>query len=149
MYDKCYFCLDQLPKLKKESTSSFFVNFGGAGVQKSRPTLLYMKHILWKRVVTDQVYLKYLYCLFLCSVWNRHQNWRWWNRCWHCSKSLRWSRLHQMQISIWWIEIRNWVGVCCKTETLGNPYHDDLERWQTDTFTSSDILGSCTKVIMN
>ena len=25
MYDKCYFCLDQLPKLKKES---FFVNFG-------------------------------------------------------------------------------------------------------------------------
>ena len=42
MYDKCYFCLDQLPKLKKESTASFFVNFGGAGVQKSRPTLLYM-----------------------------------------------------------------------------------------------------------
>ena len=44
MYDKCYFCLDQLPKLKKESTASFFVNFGGAGVQKSRPTLLYNKH---------------------------------------------------------------------------------------------------------
>ena len=42
MYDKCYFCLDQLPKLKKESTASFFVNFGGAGVQKSQPTLLYM-----------------------------------------------------------------------------------------------------------
>ena len=42
MYDKCYFCLDQLPKLKKESTGSFFVNFGGAGVQKSRPTLLYI-----------------------------------------------------------------------------------------------------------
>ena len=41
MYDKCYFCLDQLPKLKKESTATFFVNFGGAGVQKSRPTLLY------------------------------------------------------------------------------------------------------------
>ena len=41
MYDKCYFCSDQLPKLKKESTASFFVNFGGAGVQKSRPTLLY------------------------------------------------------------------------------------------------------------
>ena len=40
MYDKCFFCLDQLPKLKKESTASFFVNFGGAGVQKSRPTLL-------------------------------------------------------------------------------------------------------------
>ena len=42
MYDKCYFCLDQLPKLKKESTASFFVNFGGAGVQKSQPTLLYI-----------------------------------------------------------------------------------------------------------
>ena len=42
MYDKCYFCLDQLPKLKKESTASFFVTFGGAGVQKSRPTLLYI-----------------------------------------------------------------------------------------------------------
>ena len=45
MYDKCYFCLDQLPKLKKESTASFFVNFGGAGVQKSRPTLLYLVQI--------------------------------------------------------------------------------------------------------
>ena len=28
MYDKCYYCLDQLPKLKKESTASLFVNFG-------------------------------------------------------------------------------------------------------------------------
>ena len=28
MYDKCYFCLDQLPKLEKESTASSFVNFG-------------------------------------------------------------------------------------------------------------------------
>ena len=27
MYDKCYFCWDQLPKLKKEFTASFFVNF--------------------------------------------------------------------------------------------------------------------------
>ena len=43
MYDKCYFCLDQLPKLKKESTASFYVNFGGAGVQKSRPTLLCLR----------------------------------------------------------------------------------------------------------
>ena len=47
MYDKCYFCLDQLPKLKKESTASFFVNFGGAGVQKSRPTLLYFISDRW------------------------------------------------------------------------------------------------------
>ena len=48
MYDKCYFCLDQLPKLKKESTASFFVNFGGAGVQKSRPTLLYSCEMMCK-----------------------------------------------------------------------------------------------------
>ena len=27
MYDKCYFCLDQLPKLKKESTSKLFRKF--------------------------------------------------------------------------------------------------------------------------
>ena len=48
MYDKYYFCLDQLPKLKKESTASFFVNFGGAGVQKSRPTLLYLNQLQLK-----------------------------------------------------------------------------------------------------
>ena len=27
MYDKCYFCLDQLPKLKKESTASLLRKF--------------------------------------------------------------------------------------------------------------------------
>ena len=27
MYDECYFCLDQLSKLKKESTASFFCKF--------------------------------------------------------------------------------------------------------------------------
>ena len=55
MYDKCYFCLDQLPKLKKESTASFFVNFGGAGVQKSRPTLLYSTsmHIMSQDATND------------------------------------------------------------------------------------------------
>ena len=51
MYDKCYFCLDQLPKLKKESTASFFENFGGAGVQKSRPTLLYSRVIKQQKLV--------------------------------------------------------------------------------------------------
>ena len=51
MYDKCYFCLDQLPKLKKESTASFFVNFGGAGVQKSRPTLLYISIIFTSGII--------------------------------------------------------------------------------------------------
>ena len=54
MYDKSYFCLDQLPKLKKESTASFFVNFGGAGVQKSQPTLLYM---LLRRHTNQHVFL--------------------------------------------------------------------------------------------
>ena len=56
MYDKCYFCLDQLPKLKKESTASFFVNFGGAGVQKSRPTLLYHDislYVYWQVVARE------------------------------------------------------------------------------------------------
>ena len=56
MYDKCYFCLDQLPKLKKESTASFFVNFGGAGVQKSRPTLLYLDFGVSLRMRTTFVY---------------------------------------------------------------------------------------------
>ena len=59
MYDKCYFCLDQLPKLKKESTASFFVNFGGAGVQKSRPTLLYMGRLLFKRANRGFVFAIY------------------------------------------------------------------------------------------
>ena len=60
MYDKCYFCLDQLPKLKKESTASFFVNFGGAGVQKSRPTLLYtsLQKVEW---VTGLLQARYSY----------------------------------------------------------------------------------------
>ena len=38
MYDKCYFCLDQLLKLKKESKASFFVN-GRSRVTKE-PTKL-------------------------------------------------------------------------------------------------------------
>ena len=42
MYDKCYFCLDQLPKLKKESTASFFVNFGRSRGTKE-PTYITVK----------------------------------------------------------------------------------------------------------
>ena len=57
MYDKCYFCLDQLPKLKKESTASFFVNFGGAGVQKSRPTLLYLEIFLMMVIMQMMIML--------------------------------------------------------------------------------------------
>jgi len=61
MYDKCYFCLDQLPKLKKESTASFFVNFGGAGVQKSRPTLLYSS-MLFSQNERKRIYSVKLWC---------------------------------------------------------------------------------------
>ena len=43
MYDKCYFCLDQLPKLKKESTASFFVNFGRSRGTKE-PTYITVYH---------------------------------------------------------------------------------------------------------
>ena len=43
MYDKCYFCLDQLPKLKKESTASFFVNFGRSRGTKE-PTYITVPH---------------------------------------------------------------------------------------------------------
>ena len=44
MYDKCYFCLDQLPKLKKESTASFFVNFGRSRGTKE-PTYITVIHM--------------------------------------------------------------------------------------------------------
>ena len=64
MYDKCYFCLDQLPKLKKESTASFFVNFGGAGVQKSRPTLLYKGNCFFA-MLTDLLSNEWLGLRFL------------------------------------------------------------------------------------
>ena len=50
MYDKCYFCLDQLPKLKKESTASFFVNFG-----RSRGT----KEPTYITVIEGNVFLKW------------------------------------------------------------------------------------------
>ena len=44
MHDKCYFCLDQLPKLKKESTASVFVNFGRSRGTKE-PTYI---TVIWK-----------------------------------------------------------------------------------------------------
>ena len=45
MYDKCYFCLDQLPKLKKESTASFFVNFGRSRGTKE-PTYITVYNVI-------------------------------------------------------------------------------------------------------
>ena len=47
MYDKCYFCLDQLPKLKKESTASFFVNFGRSRRTKEPTYITVMVHVNW------------------------------------------------------------------------------------------------------
>ena len=46
MYEKCYFCLDQLPKLKKESTASFFVNFGRSRGTKE-PTYITVLTLQW------------------------------------------------------------------------------------------------------
>ena len=48
MYDKCYFCLDQLPKLKKEFTASFFVNFGRSRGTKE-PTYITVQQIITKK----------------------------------------------------------------------------------------------------
>ena len=48
MYDKCYFCLDQLLKLKKESTPSFFVNFGRSRGTKE-PTYITVPY--WSYIV--------------------------------------------------------------------------------------------------
>ena len=61
MYDKCYFCLDQLPKLKKESTASFFVNFGRSRGTKE-PTY-----------ITVQCTLNTLTKIFAFSLENLHR----------------------------------------------------------------------------
>ena len=53
MYDKCYFCLDQLPKLKKESTASFFVTFW-----RSRGT----KEPAYITVLSEQLTALALFC---------------------------------------------------------------------------------------
>ena len=44
MYDKCYFCLDQLPKLKKESTASFFVTFWRSRATKEPAYITVVNH---------------------------------------------------------------------------------------------------------
>ena len=54
MYDKCYFCLDQLLKLKKESTASFFVNFGRSRGTKG-PTYITVKLTRYKMVCRKKV----------------------------------------------------------------------------------------------
>ena len=51
MYDKCYFCLDQLPKSKKESTASFFINFGRSRGTKE-PTYITV-YIFWVGTVKN------------------------------------------------------------------------------------------------
>ena len=67
MYDKCYFCLDQLPKLKKESTPSFFVNFGRSRVTKepTKLTVLLIVKTSDHQVVnmwSPRVYYKGIFC---------------------------------------------------------------------------------------
>ena len=54
MYDKCYFCLDQLPKLKKESTASFFVNFGRSRGTKE-PTYITVHQIQRKGSIHAEI----------------------------------------------------------------------------------------------
>ena len=61
MYDKCYFCLDQLPKLKKESTASFFVNFGRSRGTKE-PTYITVRY---------EINFKTFQCVFINLVGNR------------------------------------------------------------------------------
>ena len=52
MYDKCYFCLDQLPKLKKESTASFFVNFGRSrGTKEPTYITVYVGHAIFMHLL--------------------------------------------------------------------------------------------------
>ena len=55
MYDKCYFCLDQLPKLKKESTASFFVNFGRNRGTKE-PAYITVDHLRYPRTGDEHGY---------------------------------------------------------------------------------------------
>ena len=53
MYDKCYFCLDQLPKLKKESTASFFVNFGRSRGTKEPTYITVVHYWIGRRLLTN------------------------------------------------------------------------------------------------
>ena len=48
MYDKCYFCLDQLPKLKKESTASFFVTFWRSRGTKEPAYITVILSLYWR-----------------------------------------------------------------------------------------------------
>ena len=64
MYVKCFFCLDQLLKLKKESTASFFVTFWRSRGTKEPAyiTVLYNYKYKYKNVFTkkndDDVFLE-------------------------------------------------------------------------------------------
>ena len=56
MYDKCYFCLDQLPKLKKESTASFFVTFWRSRGTKEPAYITVMPEATNKQEWTNSVF---------------------------------------------------------------------------------------------
>ena len=67
MYDKCYFCLDQLPKLKKESTASFFVNFGRSRGTKE-PTYITVIYFLNISYLDFQSVFLYEYYSLACNL---------------------------------------------------------------------------------
>ena len=56
MYDKCYFCLDQPSKLKKESTASFFVNFGRSRGTKEPTYITVQGEIEFNTFLCDKPY---------------------------------------------------------------------------------------------
>ena len=63
MYDKCYFCLDQLPKLKKESTASFFRKFWRSRGTKEPA------YITVEEEKTISMFKVMICNVFVCNVW--------------------------------------------------------------------------------
>ena len=123
MYDKCYFCLDQLPKLKKESTASFFVNFGGAGVQKSQPTLLYItfESPRWAHTTIISGYLVNR----VSQIWRK----RIIIYSWSLSLCLSFITFRC------WIFLKFFFGVLVASK---KPLNDDINVWEVGTY-SPDI----------
>ena len=56
MYDKCYFCLDQLPKLKKESTASFFVTFWRSRGTKEPAYITVDVKVFYRRYIIGSIH---------------------------------------------------------------------------------------------
>ena len=69
MYDKCYFCLDQLPKLKKESTASLLRKFWRSRGTKE-PAYITV-HMVYTTVSPKAIDTRYLGFFFY-----RHMTWQ-------------------------------------------------------------------------